>query len=111
MNRYKNVFSKTFKIALANLLEEEEKALRALVANRFPQHMEEFDVALNIGMRKSEQYTLEWPEVRLGRRRIHLDKTKNGSHREIPMNKTCFSAFEALHTRRQKGHCRLAFSP
>ena len=54
-------------------------------------HMQEFDIALNTGMRKSEQYTLEWPEVSLTRKRIRLDKTKNGSEREIPMNKTCLA--------------------
>jgi integrase len=66
--------------------------------------MEEFDIALNTGMRKGEQYTLEWPEVRVGRKRIHLDRTKNGSNREIPMNKTCVGSFEALHAKRPKGH-------
>jgi len=39
----------------------------------------------------------------LGRKRIHLDRTKNGSNREIPMNKTCVGSFEALHARRPKG--------
>ena len=122
-NRYKNVFGKTFKIALADgkvtgnparlveqrtenntrirfLLDNEEKRLRAAIVKRFPMHMQEFDIALNTGMRKSEQYTLEWPEVSLTRKRIRLDKTKNGSEREIPMNKTCLKAFKALFAKR-----------
>jgi site-specific recombinase XerD len=126
-NRYKNVFGKTFQVALADgkvtknparlveqraennariryLLDDEERALRLVIRKRFPEHMEEFDIALNTGMRKGEQYTLEWPEVRVGRKRIHLDRTKNGSNREIPMNKTCVGSFEALHARRTKGH-------
>ena len=34
------------------------------------------------------------------RKRIKLEGTKNSSDREIPMNKTCLSAFEALYKRR-----------
>jgi integrase len=122
-NRYKNVFGKTFKIALADgkvttnparLVEqraennarirfpsaEEEKRLRAVIWKRFPKHLPEFDVALNTGMRKSEQFSLEWPEVSLSRKRIRLQKTKNGSDREIPLNKTCLKVLEALHALR-----------
>ncbi len=59
--------------------------------------MPEFDVALNTGMRKSEQFSLEWSQVSLTRKRIRLEKTKNGSDREIPLNKTCPNVLEALH--------------
>jgi integrase len=119
-NRYKNVFGKTFKIALADgkitgnparmveqraennarirfLSAEEEKRLREAIARRFPMHLPEFDVALNTGMRKGEQFSLEWPQVSLHRKRISLQRTKNGSDREIPMNKTCLRVFEALY--------------
>jgi integrase len=122
-NRYKNVFGRTFKNALADgkvtsnparlveqrpennarirfLSEDEEKALRATITKRCPLHMEEFDIALNSGMRKGEQYSLEWPEVVFKRKRIQLDETKNGSSREIPMNKTCLKAFESVYARR-----------
>jgi site-specific recombinase XerD len=122
-NRYKSVFSKTFKIALADgkvsanparlvqqrpennarirfLSDDEEKVIRAAIVKRCPKHMEELDIALNTGMRKGEQYTLEWPEVSFRRKRIRLDETKNGSRREIPINKTCLAAFEALYARR-----------
>jgi site-specific recombinase XerD len=122
-NRYKNVFGKTFKIALADgkvtsnparlveqrpekngrirfLSDDEEKTIRAVIAKRCPFHIEEFDIALNSGMRKGEQYSLEWPEVGFRRKRIQLDETKNGSCREIPMNQTCLKAFESLYARR-----------
>jgi site-specific recombinase XerD len=94
-NRYKNVFGKTFKIALADgkvtsnparMVEQraennarirflsavEEERLRAAIKKRFPKHMPEFDVALNTGMRKSEQFSLEWSQVSLTRKRICL---------------------------------------
>jgi len=122
-NRYKNVFGRTFKNALANgkvatnparlveqrpesngrirfLSDEEEAKLRKAINKRCYHHMEEFDIALNTGMRKSEQYTTEWPQISFKRKRIKLEGTKNGSDREIPMNRTCLSAFEALHKRR-----------
>jgi integrase len=51
-------------------------------------------------MRKGEEYSLEWPEVSFKRKRIFLDETKNGSSREIPMNKTCQKAFKSLYARR-----------
>jgi integrase len=111
-NRYKNVFGKTYKIALADgkvtsnparlveqraennarirfLSENEEKRLRDAIKRRFSKHMPEFDVALNTGMRKSEQFSLEWSQLSLMRKRVRLEKTKNGSDREIPLNKTC----------------------
>jgi integrase len=125
-NRYKNVFGKTYKIALADgkvtnnparmveqraennarirfLSDDEEKRLRAVIAKRFRMHMPEFDVALHTGMRKSEQFTLEWSQVSLGRKRIKLEKTKNGSNREIPeipLNKTCLKVFESVYATR-----------
>jgi integrase len=122
-NRYKNVFGKTFKIAFADgkvsgnparlveqrpeknarlrfLSAEEEAKIREAINIRCPRHMPEFDIALNTGMRKSEQYSLEWNQISFRRKRILLDETKNGSSREIPMNKTCVKAFEELHADR-----------
>ena len=80
-NRYKNVFGKTYKIALADgrvignparlveqraennsrirfLLAEEESRLREVIARRFPVHLPSFDIALNTGMRKQEQFEM-----------------------------------------------------
>ncbi|MFZ0661201.1 MAG: site-specific integrase [Acidobacteriaceae bacterium] len=122
-NRYKALMSKTFKLAVASgkvasnparlveqraehnarirfLSDGEEQMLRKAINKRCPDHMEEFDVALNTGMRKGEQYTTEWSQVSFKRKRLKLEGTKNGSDREIPMNRTCLCAFEALHKRR-----------
>ncbi len=122
-NRYKSVFSKAFKIALADgkvssnparlveqrrennsrirfLSDEDEKVVRSVILKRCSRHIEEFDISLHTGMRKGEQYSLEWPEVHLQRKRIKLNETKNGSSREIPLNKTALKAFQALYDRR-----------
>ena len=123
-NRYKSVFSKAFKLALADgkvsgnparlvqqrpekngrmrfLSAEEEKKLREAIERRCPDHMPELDIALHTGMRKGEQYSLEWPQVSFRRKRILLEETKNGSSREVPMNKSCIAAMELLHQKRE----------
>jgi integrase len=125
--------SKTFKIALAAgkvsmnparlveqrtespgriryLLDEEEKRLREVIARRFPRHMASLTVALKTGMRKGEQFSLEWPEVSFDRNRIFLDQTKNGSNREIPMSKTCREALLSLDKERKDGEVRIFYS-
>ena len=51
-------------------------------------------------MRKSEQFGLEWSQVSLGRKRIKLENTKNGSTREIPLNNTCLAVFSSMYTKR-----------
>jgi integrase len=124
-NRYKNVFGKAFKIAFADgkvsgnparlveqrpeknarlrfLSSDEEAGIREAINIRCPRHMPEFDIALNTGMRRSEQYSLEWGQFSFRRKRILLDETKNGSSREIPMNKSCLRAFEELYAIRMK---------
>jgi hypothetical protein len=63
---------------------------------------------LNTGMRKSEQFCLEWSQVSLTRKRIRLEKTKNGSDREIPLNRTCFSVLEADEWRRSVSYRTIA---
>ena len=119
-NRYKNVFGKTFKIALADgkvssnparlveqrpekngrmryLSADEEKRLREAIQNRCPDHLPELDIALHTGMRKGEQYSLDWPQVSFKRKRIQLEETKNGSSREVPLNKSCMAALQTIY--------------
>jgi integrase len=49
---------------------------------------------------KGAQFSLEWSQVSLTRKRIRLERTKNGSDREIPLNKTCLNVLEAFHRTR-----------
>ncbi|PIS00455.1 MAG: integrase [Chlamydiae bacterium CG10_big_fil_rev_8_21_14_0_10_35_9] len=42
-------------------------------------------LAISTGMRKSEIMTLTWPQVDLFKKQIILEKTKNKSHRVIPL--------------------------
>lgn len=71
------------------LLDDEERALRATVLEMFPDHLPELVIAIGAGMRKSEQFRLDWSQLDLGWRVIHLRKTKNYEAREVPMNSRC----------------------
>ena len=47
-----------------------------------------FDLALETGLRSSEIVNLDWPRVFFDKDYIHLDDTKNGDSRDVPMSPT-----------------------
>src|SRR5207245_8359178 len=56
---------------------DEEARLRELVAAKYASHMPELDIALNSGMRRSEQYLRsDWNCVDLLRRDLYIPKSK-----------------------------------
>lgn len=57
-----------------------------------------FDMALESAMRMREIYTLDWTQVDLEKRTIFLEKTKNGTKRQVPIT----SVLLALLTRHKK---------
>ena len=124
-NRYRALFSLIYREAVRNdkvpsnparlvrqknegsgriryLLEEEEQALRKAIVMNFPEHLPELIIAIGTGMRKSEQYRLQWAQVNFGRGLIHLRKTKNFAARDIPMNSDVRAAFGTLKAGREK---------
>lgn len=78
------------------LTDDEEQRLRAVIAERFPEHQPELTISLGTGMRLSEQYSLTWEQIDFTRREIRLERTKNGSARTIPMNSVVVQAFQTL---------------
>jgi integrase len=74
---------------------EYDRVVAAITA-RCPSRLPRFLVAVNTGMRLTEQFTLEWQQVDWHRGEIHLLKTKNGSQRDIPMNKVVRDALRAI---------------
>jgi site-specific recombinase XerD len=76
------------------LSQEEETRLRRIIDELYPHFLNEFEVAVHTGMRRSEQFTLDWTEVDLDAKRIHLLKTKNGSDRVIPLNSVALAALK-----------------
>jgi len=79
-------------------LAEEEVRLRKIIALRYPIKLPEFEIALNTGMRRSEQYTyINWACVDFQRRDLFVPESKSGKSRHIPLNVPALAAFEALH--------------
>ena len=74
------------------LLPAEEEKLRSKILSQANQ--DELTISLGTGMRLGEQYGLFWKQVDFKRKEIHLDDTKNGSPRDIPMNTDVVAAFQ-----------------
>ena len=123
VNRYRTLLSLCFSLAIRNgklsanpvrlvkrrkennervrfLDDEEEVCLRNKIRELHPQHEAEFDLALHTGMRRGEQYGLNWQDVDLKRGIITIPRSKNGEVRRIQINST---ARAALLTLRQLG--------
>jgi site-specific recombinase XerD len=120
VNRFKALLSLTFRLGMQNgkaaanparlvrrrrednarirfLSRDEGKLLRFAIEAKFPQHIVEFDVALNTGMRRKEQYSLTWECVDFERKLITVAQSKNGEMRHVPMNKTVADALQNLY--------------
>lgn len=81
------------------LSDEEESDLRGVIAKEYSErYLNEFEIALHTGMRRSEQFTLSWSQTDLQAQRIHLLKTRNGSDRTIPLNSVALATFERQRT-------------
>jgi integrase len=124
LNRWQAAFSLIFRVGIDNeridrnpaaqirrktenngrvrfLSDKEDADLRRVILKRCPAQLPTLDVALNIGMRASEQFSLKWSQVDLERKILTLPKTKNGAVRHIPINSVAASAFAGL---RAKGN-------
>jgi integrase len=82
---------------------DEEKQLRATIETKYLSHLPEFEIALNTGMRPSEQYSLAWDRVDLFGRRITVPRSKSGKARHIPINSEALAAFRVLAQRSPNG--------
>jgi integrase len=123
-NRYKSALSKALQLAVIDghltrnvarlvtakeessgrvryLKTDEEARIVSVIREECPEQLPAFYVALNTGMRSSEQFGLTWTRVDFQRRKILLEITKNGDPREIPMNKTVLALLEDLYTHRK----------
>lgn len=123
-NRYKSVLSRIYRLGIKNnkittnpvrLLKhkketdgrvrflnqhdpKEEACLRKIIALRYPTKMSEFEIALNTGLRRIEQYAyINWAHVDFQRRDLFVPESKSGKSRHIPLNAPALAAFQALH--------------
>ncbi len=53
-------------------------------------------VALNTGMRRGEILSLKWENVNLSKRHIHIEDSKSGKSRDIPMNNAVVEALSVV---------------
>jgi site-specific recombinase XerD len=118
-NRYRALLSLTYRLAIRNgkvkenparqvahrhednarirfLSADEEKNLRKAIEKRCPQQTPEFDLALNTGVRLSEQYGLLWGNVSIPLQTLTILRSKNGSMRHVPLNQGAIKALEIL---------------
>lgn len=51
-------------------------------------------LALSTGMRRGEIFNLRWQDVDFNAKLIHIEKSKNGERRSIPISDTLFTEFE-----------------
>jgi len=121
LNRYRALLSLTYRLGIQNgkvqsnparlvrqrkedngrirfLSPDEEQALRKIIQRNYLAHESELDLALNTGLRRSEQYGLTWDCVDLERRQLTVPRSKNGASRHIPLNDAAIAALRTAET-------------
>lgn len=83
------------------LSREEEENLRIAIRQKFPEHEAELDLALNTGLRQSEQYKASWTNVDFERRVLTIPLDKGGRTSHAPLNEAAMRAL--LDLNRQHG--------
>lgn len=78
---------------------DEERKLRVTIAQKFPEHLPEFDLALHTGMRLSEQYGAKWERVDWERRVLTVPMDKSGRTSHVALNEAALRALAELHRR------------
>jgi len=78
---------------------EEETRLRKVIAEDWPEHAPELDLALNTGMRLGELYGLTWENVNLPQRLLTIPRSKNGERRYVRLNSVAIAALLVFHAR------------
>lgn len=81
------------------LKEGEEEALIEYLEKELPRtkNVSEFiKLELETGMRESEILLIDWNDVRLKEKFIHLDKTKSGDPRDVPLSPKAIKIIESM---------------
>jgi integrase len=74
----------------------EEDLIRREIRKQGAMYEPSFVIAIETGMRRSEQHTLNWDQVDLDRRQLFLPKTKNGAARAVILTVPALEAFQTL---------------
>lgn len=118
-NRYKALFSLVYRLGIENgkistnpakmvkrrrenngreryLTDSEEQTLREKISANCSEHLPEFEIALNTGMRRGEQFGCDWTWVNLDQRVLTVPRSKNGEKRRVYLNDAAVAAFRLL---------------
>jgi site-specific recombinase XerD len=79
---------------------KEETTLREKIRVAYPDGEAKFDLALNTGMRRGEQYRLRGQDVNLKIGIVKIPRSKHGEKRHVPINSISRRAVETLSQRR-----------
>jgi len=78
----------------------EEIRLRNVIVAKYAKHLPEFEIALNTGMRRKEQYVrIDWSCVDFLQENLFVPQSKTGKSRYINLNAEALAAFQTLHIR------------
>jgi integrase len=81
---------------------EEEVNLRNVILAKYAKHLPEFEIALNTGMRRKEQYVrIDWSCVDFVQENLFIPQSKTGTSRNIDLNEEAIAAFKTLHERKK----------
>jgi integrase len=89
------------------LSREEYNRVCDAIRTKFPEHLPEFVVSVNTGMRLTEQYSATWSQFDESRRAIDLTQTKNGTARTIHLNVDALAAIKSVQHPGQKPSDRI----
>lgn len=81
---------------------DEYDELRKVIVEKWVDHLEDFVVSVQSGMRLTEQFTVELSQLDRNRALIRLNDTKNGSKRDVYLNAEALEAIENLLKRRPR---------
>ena len=131
-NRYRAYFSLCYRLGMENgnvssnparlvrmkkednartgyLSREEFDTVLGIIKRDNPEQAPAFIVSVYTGMRWGEQYSLTWGQVDLKRKKIRLEKTKNGSKRDVPLNSVALHALVQQQARVEHGRSDMVF--
>ena len=78
-------------------LEEEKKLLDAAA----PHLKDILTIALNTGMRRNEILGIKWKNINFAKGYIHIEDSKSGKSRKVPMNYTVFNMLKEMDKSRE----------
>jgi integrase len=78
------------------LTDKEEPRLRKSICKIHPTGLAEFELALNTGMRRGEQYALRWSDVDVEHQTLIVPESGKTGSRHIPLNRTALAAIARL---------------